>query len=156
MGSIPTVTNPKKKKINRKKGYDEKGRGVEIQREKNKDKYISPRGDKYVIYKRIPSLNKRIYFGTFETLHEAREYRDFLEEHDWDTKYIKRKRDKHAPPGEDTKYITFYKCNQKWVVNYYRDGKHYYFGCFDSFEEAREERDFWESIDWNLDLIDLY
>lgn len=41
-------------------------------------------------------------------------------------------------------------------MHYYNDGQPYYFGCFDSFEEAREERDFWESINWNMDLIDLY
>lgn len=109
-----------------------------------------------MIYKKIPSFNGNKYFGTFNDKESARKYKEFLEKHNWDTKYIKRKRKKGAPQGDDSKNISFNTSTQKWVVQYYHDGRHYYFGCFDSFEEAREERDFWKSINWDIELLDLY
>lgn len=128
-----------------------------IPRKNNKDAYIYKRGDKYVIYKKVPHSNGNKYFGTFNDKESARKYKEFLEKHNWDTKYIKRHRKKWTPAEDvDHKYITFNMSVNKWVVHYYKEGKHYHLGCFDSFEEAREERDFWRNLDWNLELLDLY
>lgn len=127
-----------------------------VPKNKTREPYIYKQGNKYLIYKKIRSEGN-VYFGTFPDLQSAKKYRDFLVEHDWNISYRKRENTKYnLHDGDDHKYITFNKSIGKWVVQYSRDGRHYYFGCFDSFEEAREERDFWKSINWDIYLLDLY
>lgn len=49
--------------------------------------YIRYLDGKYRIYKTINKICH--YYGTFNTIEEAREYRDFLIEHEWDIQYKK-------------------------------------------------------------------
>lgn len=102
------------------------------------DKYIYPSWDKYVIRKRIQGKMK--YYGIFTTLDEARGYRDFLEEHCWNPKYIK----KNNNPNKNIK-----KHRKKYSLIKKINGKEVYFGLFDTLQEAREYRDFLEKHNWN-------
>lgn len=113
-------------------------------------KYISKLNNKYCIYKTINGKN--VYFGSFNTLEEAQKYRDFLVAHDWDLKYKKRKPRKYnlpkyiyQKPGEDTFII-------RKTINY----QQVHIGYYKTLQEAIHERDFYESINWDLDLLDLY
>lgn len=178
--------------------------------EYNKNEYIyTNQWNKYEIRKR--KYGKMTYYGTFETLQEARKYRDFLEEQDWDIKYSKRNNTKRNniykvnknswmivksreyfgvySTREDAekrrdfldqhewnpkykqftkdhgkrytkhnlpKYVHYYKRDGTYSVSKLINGEVVHFGTYHTLEEAVHERDLLESIDWNLDLLDLY
>ena len=116
------------------------------------NKYIRKTGGKYRINKNI---NGDItYFGSFDTLSEAREYRDFLVEHDWDLKY--RKVRPRRPNNTELRYISYHKVDDYYRIQKVIDNHMTYFSSCKTLEEAIHERDFWESIDWDMDLLDLY
>ena len=98
---------------------------------------------------------KTIYFGVFPSLVDAQKYRDFLIEHDWDLKYQRRKNHCKAR-SKEMRYISYSKNHDVFQINKTIHGKVMYFGYYHTLEEAIHERDFYESIDWNMDLIDLY
>ena len=92
----------------------------------------------YKIEKQING--ERLYYGSFNSLEQAIQHRDFLEEQQWNIKYCRK------PRGE--KYI------QKSVSGKYKVSKRIknnqiYYGTFNTIEEAREYRDFLEEHDWN-------
>lgn len=114
-------------------------------KKKRNSSHIFKNRNKYMIMKRVNSKNE--YFGRFDTLEEAKIYRDFLEEHDWDVKYKK-----SAKPSN-----IYYNKNQNiYVLRKTVNHERVHFGTYSSLEEAVHERDFYQSIDWDLDLLDLY
>lgn len=120
------------------------------------EKYIQKSvSGKYNVSKRIK--NNQIYYGTFSTLEEAVQYRNFLINHDWNQRYRKiiRKKRKHNTPMKYIHYRKNKQDNTYWVQKSV-NGEIMIFGTYHTLEEAVHERDFWESIDWNLDLLDLY
>lgn len=119
---------------------------------KKTERYIYKRNTKYIIMK------AHTYYGTFETYTKAVQYKRLLESKNWDKKYIqlKRKTYQHRFPEKKEKYITYNIQRKKWVVQYCKKQKVIYVGAFNKLEDAIKERDFWESINWNMDLIDLY
>jgi len=121
------------------------------------EKYIQKSvSGKYNVSKRIN--NNQIYYGTFNTLEEAREYRDFLEEHDWNPEYRKivRKKRKHNTPMKYIHYRKDKNNNPRYWIQKSVNGEILVFGTYDSLEDAMHERDFWESINWDMNLLDLY
>lgn len=117
----------------------------------NSTQYIRLINGKYCIYK---TINKTChYFGTFNSLEEAQIYRDFLVDHDWDLQYKKYTRGPHRNPS---KYISYGKKDNKYHLSKTIRGVNTHFGSYNTLQEAVHERDFWESINWNIDLLDLY
>lgn len=110
--------------------------------------------NKYAIYKKIPGTNKgSTYFGTFNTLKEAIQYRDYLEENNWDKKLIKFTFKKSS---RNTRYITAVKHARKngSVMTKYRIfHAGIYYGTFNTLKEAIFERDLLESVDWDYDAL---
>lgn len=113
--------------------------------------YIRYLDGKYRIYK---TINKTChYYGTFNTIEEARAYRDFLIEHEWDIQYKKYTR---GPQKSTHKYISHGKHDNKYHLSKTIHGVNTHFGSYNTLQEAVHERDFWISINWNIDLLDLY
>ena len=95
-----------------------------------------------------------VYFGRFSSLLNAQKYRDFLVEHDWDLKY--RKVRPRRPNNTELRYISYHKVDDYYRIQKVIDNHMTYFSSCKTLEEAIHERDFWESIDWDMDLLDLY
>ncbi len=93
-----------------------------------------------------------MYFGTFNTLKEAQEYRDFLINHDWDLKYRKRSPRKYNLP----KYIYKKPGGDMFIIRKTVDYQQVHLGYYKTLQEAIKEKEFYESINWDLDLLDLY
>lgn len=95
---------------------------------------------------------KHVYFGTFNTLKEAHEYRNFLIKQNWELKYKKRTSRKYNLP----KYIYQKPGKNTFIIQKTVNYQQVHFGTYHSLEEAVHERDFYQSIDWDFDLLDLY
>lgn len=91
---------------------------------------------------------RNINYGTYNTYHEAVQARKKLITNEWDKKYSKTIKD------NPNRYIHTYKgvYTIKKVIN----GETTQYGTYHTLEEARSERDFWESINFDWDLLDLY
>lgn len=122
-------------------------------RDKNM-RYIYKVNQKWMIQNRLNE--KHIYFGVYSTLEEAQKRRDFLEEHDWDTKYREITNHTTSEQYHLPRNVYYRKCDGKYEVKKVIDGEIVYAGTYHSLEEAVHERDFYQSINWNMDLIDLY
>lgn len=125
-----------------------------IKKNNNPNKNIKKHRKKYSLIKKING--KDVYFGTFETVQEAREYRDFLEEHDWNPEYRKISRYSQWNKNNLPKNIYYNNKQNTYSVRKVFNHEPITFGTYHSLDEAIHERDFWESIDWSLDLLDLY
>lgn len=90
-------------------------------------------------------------YGTYDSYQEAIQMRNKLIENGWDSSIVQYQRGKNNPyrhiwtDNEGT-----YKVH-KWVGDVM-----VHFGTYHSLEDAVCERDFWESINWDFDLLDLY
>lgn len=84
--------------------------------------------------------NKLVFFGAFPNLDEARNYRDFLIDNDWDISLI------HKPP---LRYIRFVKGKYEVVVC--QGTIRIYVGRFSNLEDAIYERDAFlnAGLDWD-------
>lgn len=133
---------------------------------KIRDYLVRNNWKKPVLHKRCVSPNKYLqrmsngryqikynhtYYGTYDTYKEAVQKRNQLIEHNWDKTLITLERGKDNPD----RYITKTKSNSYALVKMV-DGEHVHFGTYASLSDAREDRDFWESINWDFDLLDLY
>ena len=125
-----------------------------IKKNYNINRYIKKHRKKYYISKRIDG--KDVYFGTFETLQEAREYRDFLEEHDWNPEYRKISRYSQWNKNNLPKNIYYNNKQNTYSVRKVFNYEPITFGTYHTLEDAIHERDFWMSIDWDMDMLDLY
>ena len=107
----------------------------------------------------IHKNNKNYYFIMYKSKYiigskdyeEIAEWRDLLEENNWDTSILPKRKKKPRRKSNLPRYI------QKTYNNKYRlayDGEHY--GTFETLEEAVEERDLLIKYDWTYDFIDLY
>lgn len=124
-----------------------------IKKNYNINRYIKKPRKKYYISKRIDG--KDVYFGTFETLQEAREYRDFLEEHEWNPKYRKISRNSQWNKNNLPKNIYYNPKQNTYAIRKVFNQEPITFGTCHTLEEAVHERDFWMSIDWDMDMLDL-
>ena len=97
-------------------------------RSKSGEKYISYREnlDVYEIVKNINGCNE--YFGRYHTLEEAVKWRDYFIANDWDVNL--------RLIGTPNKNIYFKLGKYRIIKNI--DGKEYYFGSFETFEEAEK------------------
>lgn len=108
---------------------------------KTGEKYIVFEWNRFKVRKRINGKYK--YYGSFKTLEEAVEYRDFIVKKGWSTNH------KYVNPMRH-----IYKSNEhSWIVSKLVNGKVTCFGSFKSVEEAQKERDLLEKYDWNYDLL---
>lgn len=118
--------------------------------DKKSNKYIYKNGKKYGVFKFIKG--KLVYFGVFNTIEDARQYRNFLMDHNWDTKYVR-----WAPRKYNLPRYVYY---DPYADNYYIAKKvgdtQFRFGTYKTRDEAIHEKEFYESINWDLDLLDLY
>lgn len=97
-------------------------------------KYIQKKNHKHVvsynIRKWVKPKGELVFFGAFPSLHEAKEYRDYLIKNDWDTSLI------HKPP------LLYIHCNDgKYDVEPRVGNKKVYVGRFNTLEDAIYERD---------------
>lgn len=107
--------------------------------------HISVNENKIVIQKSIK--NKNQIFGNYNTIEEAIKFRNLLREHDWDYDYFKEIY-KHSEQQE-RRYI--YKSRGKYVIRKQnRNGLQRTYGEYNTFEEAKKERDILEQNGWNI------
>lgn len=89
------------------------------------------------------------YYGKARTLEGAMRLRDQLVRSGWrQPSYQKRK-------VRNSKFIRRTP-NGKYRLMRMDGGVWTCYGTYDSFSDAVEERRFWKSIDWDMDLLDLY
>lgn len=90
------------------------------------------------------------YYGTFNTYHEAIQERRKQEKEGWKQRPVK-------PCAKNNPYRHIQKTtNNKYSVKKIVGGQLTSFAVCESLGEAVEERDFFESIDWDWDMLDLY
>ena len=87
---------------------------------------------------------KNTYYGMEESLEEAIEFRDFLEEHDWDIN-LKQKENKN-------RYVYKTAWGRYAIVKMIQ-GKLKYFGAFTTLDAAKRERDLLEKYEWDEELL---
>lgn len=92
------------------------------------------------------------YYGTYSNYMEAVHYRNMFIENNWNKRFIPYMR----AHGNPNRYLYQSDVTGHWCIQKMIDGVNISFGVCYSLEEAREERDFWESINWDFDLLDLY
>ena len=109
-------------------------------------KYLERRTNgKYII------KYKKEHYGTYDTYREAIQKRNQLIEHGWDKSLVSFQKGHDNP----NRYITKTKSNS-YALKRMFNGESVHFGTYHTIEDAREDRDFWESINWDFDLLDLY
>ena len=86
---------------------------------------------------------KRIYYGKYKTREKAITVRNNLVKHG----IITNRRGQHRIKNYQDRYI--HKDRGKYTISKVINGKQEYFGLFPSREEARQERDYLESIEWD-------
>lgn len=119
----------------------------------NEYKYISKtkNGEKYTVNKKIGE--ETLYFGTYDSLRDAKFARDYFEENNWDTtkketvintlpSNVREKLGKHIYK-DDTKYNIQKKVGDKQI----------YFGRYDTLEDAIAAREYFEANGWNPEDI---
>lgn len=95
-------------------------------------------------------LHKQQHYGTFNTYNEAIQERRRQQQEGWKQRRIK-------AYGQNNPYRHVYKTPLgKYTVKKKIDGVVTYFAQCSTIEEAVEERDFFESINWDWDMLDLY
>ena len=92
---------------------------------------------------------KNIYYGRKESLEEAIEFRDFLEEHDWD---INLKQQRKRVTENKNRYVYKTACGRYAIVKMIQ-GELKYFGAFTTLDAAKRERDLLEKYDWDEELL---
>ena len=102
-----------------------------------------PSGRYYVI-------RKNVYYGVKDTLEEAIEFRDFLEEHDWDIN-LKQKQRKRGTENKN-RYVYKTACGRYAIVKMIQ-GELKYFGAFTTLDAAKRERDLLEKCGWDEELL---
>lgn len=98
--------------------------------------------DVYEIVKNVNGKNE--YFGRYHTLEEARKWRDYFIEHDWDVNL--------RLLGTPNKNI--YKKNSKFIIIKKFKGKDYHFGSFNTLEEAEKRVKEIRLYGWEKTIID--
>lgn len=91
------------------------------------------------------------YYGTYPYT-AAIMRRNYFIDNGWSKENIEYVRG-HSNPN---RYIACDNRNGIWVINKVVDGVRVSFGTWHSLDMARRERDFWESINWDFDLLDLH
>lgn len=81
---------------------------------------------------------QHIYFGYYDTLEEAIRERDLLIKDGMLVPKVQQR---------DTRYIR--RVKGKYRIQKNINGKMEYFGTFNTLDDARDERDYLESIDWD-------
>lgn len=117
----------------------------------NREKYIHKVGNAYHINK-YHKGGVYVYYGSFETLEEAKRHRDYCIKHNWSEDCKKLQRKKYDLPS----YITVNKDGYLLQKKPSKDGGEYYGRWFRTLEEAIHERDLLLMVDWDEDrLIEL-
>lgn len=103
--------------------------------------YITIHNGAYEIHKRVNGKLK--YFGRYHTLEDAKKWRDYFIENNWDINL--------NLDGSGVKNILLY--NGKFQVRKKIEGHLYYFGCYDTLEEATRWRDYFKKQGWLESII---
>lgn len=106
------------------------------------EKYIQLKDNHYKVLKRIKGKYKT--YGSFETLEEAVDYRDFIVSKGWSTNY------KYKNPMRNI-YRNIR--GGGWHISKQINGVVTSFGSFSDLEECKKERDLLEKLDWDLELL---
>lgn len=102
-------------------------------------KYYSRRPDgSFPIQKRI--CGKFLYFGTYRTEEEVKNRVEFLKKKNWNVKYMVKQSPKYYYKVYNDKYQVCKKINNRM----------YYFGVYDTEEEAKNMVAFLKQHDWDL------
>ena len=111
------------------------------------NRYIFPtRSGKFQIRKHIDG--KQRYYGTYESLEDARRKRDELVLHDWDTGVVVVNVGRRVPRGPDV-HIHRQSNGRGFVIQY----RGRYFGQYDSIGEARVMRDRFVECGWDTSVV---
>lgn len=108
-------------------------------------KYISILKGKFQVSKQVNG--KRYYFGSYDTLEEAKKVREYFIKHNWDVnerfRFKKTKPFQHIIISEEGNYRVVKRINYKLV----------HFGTFHTLEDAQRERDLLMQFDWDLERV---
>ena len=108
-----------------------------------------PKYAKYIIFKDgFFKVSKSLegqqwYLGTFKTLDEAIELRDFLIKHNWDLSLLP------SDMFEDKRVHNIRKIKNRYIVANSENGEKSYYGSFDTYEEAKEYLDWLIENNWD-------
>lgn len=113
-------------------------------------KYITITNDRYVVRKKING--KQYHFGSYDNLETAIYYRDYFQSKGWENCLNERNN------YTDTENSRNYDYSMRYIResgNHYRidkviDKEKYNFGTYDTLEEAKFFRDYFEETDWPL------
>ena len=136
---------------------------------KIRDYLVEHNWKKPILHKRSVSPNKYLHraengkyylrkggktYGTYDSWLEAVRMRNKLIENGWDNSIVHYKRGANNP----YRYISVkeYKGKKSYHVKKMINDENVHFSTCSSLEEAVRERDFWESINWDFDLLDLH
>lgn len=108
---------------------------------RNTPSNIYKRRNKYIV-SQVQNKKKHVY-GTYNTLEEAIQKRKQLAEQG----IIKELRGKHRIRNHEDRYI--YKYKTRYYIRKVVNKKQEHFGVFKTLHEARQERDYLESIQWD-------
>lgn len=104
-------------------------------------------GKKYTVSKKVG--NETVYFGTYDSLRDAKFARDYFEKHEWST--IKRDELFNLLPEESRgrlgKHI--HTDGAKYHIQKHINRKLVYFGRYPTLEDAIIARQYFEEHDWN-------
>ena len=117
----------------------------------NPNRYITESYGKFNVVKSFRDKGLLSY-GRFESLEEAREHRDFCVEHDWDES-CRRVLYNRGKKKLNEKYISM--SGGKFLVSKNFGNRLERFDLCDTLEQAIECRDFWVSVCWDWDCVDL-
>lgn len=151
--SIPEIKKTIKEYIQTNyndKFIDEKRNQVIPTKKRGLPKHITyvPQSKKYKISKHKDGTTK--YYGTFDTLEEAKKEVERQTKSNWETPRIRRRAKYNK--SEENKYIQ----KQYYSDNYYIVKQGEYYGTYKRIEDAREERDWLVANNWSYENIDLY
>ena len=108
-------------------------------------RYIHRLEGKWAITKQVNG--KKYYFGSYDTLEEAKKIRDYFIKHKWNIderfKFKKTKPYQHIMISEEGNYRVVKRINNKLT----------HFGTFHTLEDAQKERDLLMKFDWDLERV---
>lgn len=109
--------------------------------------YFDKRKGTYVITKNI--FGKKYNFGTYKSLKDAREARNYFEENGWLNCLDERLKFTYKKP----KYIIWLKNRRVWQIRKWINGKYEIFGQFKNYDDAVEEVELLKEVNWDWEAL---
>jgi len=128
-------------------GLDNQSSNLDYDSNDEDMKFIRKNGNNFEIYKIINGVRK--FYGSFDNLFDAQNRRNELLDDNWGYST-----DELPAPGRKPKYGKYIIYNNGFFkISKFIDGQQRYIGKFDSFEKAKELREYLIKNHWDLSLL---